>query len=342
MYLIERRKRHTLVKDTVPGSAFVTRLLAVLAAALLTLCAGNAIAQAAYVHNLNGAATASLGAAARPLKIGDILASGTTITTGARSAAILKFEDGQVIALGENSSFRIVDYRFNKQRVADSSAVFSLLRGGLRFISGMIGATNRNNFRLTAGAATIGIRGTSAAIVFDERAKRVVAAVMAGALEMATADGAVVVGAGNVSTYDPAQAPALTAPAPIQNATDAVKQSLAPLLASISLNNRPVVIQASADAAAAAAQARILAAQAAANPADQALQRAAQDAAKLAEEAVLRAIQAAQQAYQEGLKGGGVELDPEELPPPADAATQYQIQQLITPGGTPCSVASCN
>src|SRR5437899_9573951 len=160
----------------------MTRLFAVVVAALLALCAGSAFAQAAYVHAMTGTATAVTGTAQRALKTGDVLDSGTTVSTGARSSAVIKFEDGQVMVLAESSSFRIVDYSYNKQRVAQSNAVFSLLQGGLRFISGVIGSTNRNNFRMTAGTATIGIRGTDGTVTIDAVTQAVTVAVNAGAL----------------------------------------------------------------------------------------------------------------------------------------------------------------
>ena len=139
------------------------RLFAVLVSALLALCAGNAFAQAAYVHDMTGSVTATTGAVQRALKVGDLVESGTTVSTGERSGAVIKFEDGQVMALTERSSFRIVEYSYNKQRVSSSSAVFSLLQGGLRFISGVIGSTNRNSFRLHVGTATIASAAPTAA-----------------------------------------------------------------------------------------------------------------------------------------------------------------------------------
>ena len=105
----------------------MTRFVAAFVAALLALCAGGAFGQAAYVHDLTGSATATVGTVQRALKIGDLLESGTTVSTGAQSSAVIKFEDGQVMALAERTSFRIVDYRYNKQRVSQSSAVFTLL-----------------------------------------------------------------------------------------------------------------------------------------------------------------------------------------------------------------------
>ena len=281
----------------------MARLYAVLVSALLALCAGNAFAQAAYVHEMTGTATATTGSTQRALKVGDIIASGSTVSTGDKSSAIIKFEDGQVMALAERSSFRIVDYRYNKERVSQSSAVFNLLQGGLRFISGVIGATNRNNFRMTAGTATIGIRGTDGMVTYDSVTQAVVAAVNAGALEMSTPQGTQTIGVGAFSTVSAGQGP--TAPQPTTAATAAVQQALNNLSVRNVPINTPVVVAASAQAAAAQANAAQLAAQAAANPGNTALQTAAQDAAKQAADSLSTAVQAAQQAFDAAVKQGG-------------------------------------
>ncbi len=289
----------------------MTRLCAVLVSALLTLCAASAYAQVAYVHDMTGAATATVGTAQRALKIGDVLESGSTISTGEKSSAVVKFEDGQVMALTERTSFRIVDYRYNKQRVSQSSAIFSLLQGSLRFITGVVGSTNRNSFRMNVGTATIGIRGTDGSVTFDPVTQAVVAAVNAGALEMATPQGTQNIGLGNFASARPGEAPSL--PAPTAQATAAVRQTLNALAATQNLPvNTPVVIAASAAAAAAQAQARQLAAQAAAQPNNPVLQAAAQTAAQQAAQALAIAVQSAQDAYQAAVQAGAV--------PPAPAA----------------------
>lgn len=281
----------------------MTRWIALLTSALLALCAGNAFAQAAYVHGMTGSATATTGTTQRALKIGDTIESGSTISTGAQSTAVIKFEDGQVMALAERTSFRIVDYRYDKQRVSQSSAVFTLLQGGLRFISGVIGATNRNSFRMNVGTATIGIRGTDGTVTYDNVTQAINAAVSAGAVAMETPQGTQTIGVGTFSSFTPGQSP--SAPQPTAQATAAVQQTLNNLAVQGVPINTPVVVQTSAQAAAAQANAAQRAAQAAAQPGNAALQTAAQDAAKVAQDAVGTAIQAAQQAYDQAVKQGG-------------------------------------
>ena len=330
----------------------MTRLYAIIVSALLALCAGNAFAQAAYVHAMTGSATATLGATQRALKIGDVVESGTTVSTGDKSSAVIKFEDGQVMALSERTSFRIVDYRYNKQRVSQSSAVFSLLEGGLRFISGVIGSTNRNNFRMTAGTATIGIRGTDGTLTYDAVTQAVNAAVNAGALEMATPQGTRNIGLGNFASARPGEAPSL--PAPTAQATAAVQQTLNNLAATQNLPiNTPVVVAASAAAAAAQAQATQLAAQAAAQPNNPVLQAAAKTAADQAAQLLAIAVQSAQAAYQAALQAGAVAPAPAAPPPSGTTGTTDSSTTSTgtssTPtgssgaggGGSSCG-ASCN
>jgi hypothetical protein len=244
--------------------------------------------------------------------------TGTIVSTGDRSTAVIKFEDGQIMALAERSSFRIVEYRYVKQRVSASNAVFALLRGGLRFVSGVIGSTNRNSFRVNAGSATIGIRGTDGSLTYDPVTQAVVAAVSAGALAMDTPQGPQTIGVGQFSSFTPGQAP--TIPAPTAQATAAVQQVLSNLASQTMPINTPVVVAASARAAAAQANAKQLAAQAAAQPSNTGLQLAAQQAADQAQQALGAAITAAQDAYQSAIQGGAVPPAPP-APLPLDTDT---------------------
>ena len=312
----------------------MARLFAVLVSALLALCAGNAFAQAAYVHDMTGSATATVGTTQRALKIGDTIDAGSVISTGDRSSAVIKFEDGQVMALTERSSFRIVEYKYNKQRVSQSSAVFAMLQGGLRFISGVIGSTNRNSFRMTAGTATIGIRGTDGTVTYNSVTQAVIAAVNAGALAMETPQGTQNIGVGEFSSFTPGQSP--TVPQPTAAATAAVQTVLDNLAATQNLPiNTPVVVSASALAAAAQANARQLAAQAAAQPGNAALQTAAQDAAKQAQDSLSTAIQAAQDAYKAAIDAGAVTPAPGASPPPGTSGTTDTTTTTTGTSSTP-------
>lgn len=98
--------------------------------------------------------------AQRPLAKGSEINIGEAIHTAAGARAQIRFTDGGYVSLQPNSQFRIDDYRYENKTDGKEKGFFSLLRGGLRTITGAIGHVNRDNYRVTTSMATIGIRGT--------------------------------------------------------------------------------------------------------------------------------------------------------------------------------------
>jgi hypothetical protein len=84
--------------------------------------------------------------------------SGDTVTTDAKSEALIKMADDSSVVLRPNTQFQFTDYKFEK-KPTDSSFV-TLLRGTARMVTGLIGRRNAANVRVSAMTATIGIRGT--------------------------------------------------------------------------------------------------------------------------------------------------------------------------------------
>ncbi|GMU48110.1 MAG: hypothetical protein AMXMBFR31_03360 [Candidatus Desulfobacillus denitrificans] len=101
----------------------------------------------------------------RPLAKGAEIASGETIDTGSGRAQV-RFSDGAQVSLAPQTQFRIDDYRFSGQADGSEKGFFSLLKGGLRTITGLVGRTNRENYRVTTTVATIGIRGTEFSVIY--------------------------------------------------------------------------------------------------------------------------------------------------------------------------------
>jgi hypothetical protein len=95
-----------------------------------------------------------------PLVVGQRIESGARVETGEGSGAVLRFDDGQVIALTANTNYRVDDFRFNPHKPEEGSFVSTLFRGALRAITGLIGESNKKGFAMKTETATIGIRGT--------------------------------------------------------------------------------------------------------------------------------------------------------------------------------------
>lgn len=119
------------------------------------------MAATAVVQTASGDVKAAIGSAA-PVMItqNSTLENGMTVTTGDNSRVVMKFGDGQVIALNANTSFKIDQYHFEQANPKKNSMIFSLLKGAMRAVTGLIAKNNTNAFTLHTPVATIGIRGT--------------------------------------------------------------------------------------------------------------------------------------------------------------------------------------
>jgi hypothetical protein len=94
------------------------------------------------------------------LEINSPIYEGDRITTGKGSTAFIAMDDGAEIYLKEDSVVKISTYVITSGFDKDSSSVLDLIRGGLRKITGSIGASALSNYQVQTGLATIGIRGT--------------------------------------------------------------------------------------------------------------------------------------------------------------------------------------
>lgn len=123
-------------------------------------------AGAAKVDFAHGSVTAVGAAGARPLQKGGEIASGEAVVTGDGGRAQLRFTDGGMVSLQPGSEFKVDDYRFSGSAAGEEKGFFSLLRGGLRTITGLVGKGNRNAYKVTTSVATIGIRGTEFTLAY--------------------------------------------------------------------------------------------------------------------------------------------------------------------------------
>ena len=101
----------------------------------------------------------------RALAKGAEINPGETIDTGSGRAQV-RFSDGAQVSLQPQSQFRVDDYKFAGRVDGSETGFFSLLKGGMRTITGLIGSGNRQNYKVTTNVATIGIRGTEFVISY--------------------------------------------------------------------------------------------------------------------------------------------------------------------------------
>jgi hypothetical protein len=116
-------------------------MVRILLAGMLALALPLAASAAAVVESMKG----SVRAGETALTQGQRFTAPASISTGAGSQVTLKFDDGTQIVLNENSLLRMVDFRHTDTATQDR-AVFELLRGGARVVTGRIARDNPKQF----------------------------------------------------------------------------------------------------------------------------------------------------------------------------------------------------
>jgi hypothetical protein len=141
--------------------------ISIFVALLALLFTDMVLAAGAVATSITGTVSVQSGsAAARPLRQGDTVVQGDTVITAVGSSAVLRFDDGEITALTGNSRMQVTAYQYNATN--NSGNVFlSLLGGGMRAITGLIGRNQPNSVAYRAATATIGIRGTTVDVVTD-------------------------------------------------------------------------------------------------------------------------------------------------------------------------------
>jgi hypothetical protein len=86
---------------------------------------------------------------------------GDTLNTERDSYAQVRFSDGGQVTLRPNTQVKIDAYQFSEKEPQRDNFAMSLLKGGLRAVTGLVGKRgNLDAYRVTTTTATIGIRGT--------------------------------------------------------------------------------------------------------------------------------------------------------------------------------------
>jgi len=140
---------------TASRAARAIAVTTLLAGAQLALAAGTVthLSGTLYVKRADGAI--------RLLSERSRVTQGDELSTERSTYAQVKFDDGGQVTLRPNTRVKIDSFAFDKAEPKKDGFVMSLLKGGFRAITGLIGKrANRNAYRVTTSTATIGIRGT--------------------------------------------------------------------------------------------------------------------------------------------------------------------------------------
>lgn len=115
---------------------------------------------AATVQTVSGDVRVQAGGREDRVAVNQRIDPGASVITGETGQVMLRFDDGQQVALNSNTSFKVDEFRFDAAKPEQGSSLLSLVRGSLRYVTGLIGQRNRDKVALRTPNATIGIRGT--------------------------------------------------------------------------------------------------------------------------------------------------------------------------------------
>ena len=185
-------------------------------------------AAAGEVTHLSGAVVAQRpDGQSRILSVKSGVEEGDVVVTADNSFARVKFGDGTEAVLRPSTQVKIDAFKFEEQRPQADNVVLSLLKGGMRAVTGLLARRNPASFRVATPSATIGIRGTNFGLQFCNNdcgglggpkggppANGLHADVADGTISITTQAGALVVGVGQFAyVQSPGVLPVLVPPA---------------------------------------------------------------------------------------------------------------------------------
>lgn len=132
--------------------------------ALFGLIAGFAFAADPVATVTHSSGTVSVKRGSEPPKLlavkSDVF-EGDRIATQADTYTRLKFKDGSEVVLRPNTQMVVTSYAYREDKPESDNVLLSLIKGGLRSVTGLLGKRNKEKFGVATPTATIGIRGTN-------------------------------------------------------------------------------------------------------------------------------------------------------------------------------------
>lgn len=149
----------TKVAGSGPGA--VAAKAFVFAASLMSAALAWAGEVAGTVVNLSGPLMArKADGTVKALSLKSKVENGDTLVSEKDTYARIRFTDNSEITLKPNTQFKIENFSFDEGKPEKDAAVFNLVKGGLRAVTGTLGKRSNERFGLNTPTATIGIRGT--------------------------------------------------------------------------------------------------------------------------------------------------------------------------------------
>jgi len=156
------RRRLTAIERSGTGLRALAALASVLALGILSVPAPAIAAPAGEITHVSGAVMAQkANGQSKILTVKSSVDEGDVLATSDNAYARVKFTDGSEAVLRPATQVKIDQFNFEEQKPQSDGMVLSLLKGGMRAVTGLLGKRNPAAVRVATPSATIGIRGTT-------------------------------------------------------------------------------------------------------------------------------------------------------------------------------------
>ncbi len=136
-----------------------TILVSMACAALFALAGPGFAGESGIVKTLQGQVVIERGASKLEAKVGDAVQERDRVIVHSNSSVGISMKDETLLAMGPNSTMVIDRYAYDPV-TRQGNVETSVLKGTLRYVTGLIGKTNPKAVKVTTANATIGVRGT--------------------------------------------------------------------------------------------------------------------------------------------------------------------------------------
>ncbi len=116
-------------------------------------------ADAGIVKTVRGQATLERAAQRHEIKVGDAVQEKDRVIVSRDSSVGISMHDETLLSLGPNSTMVIGAFAYNPV-TREGQIETSILRGTLRYVTGLIGRANPAAIKVLTPTSTMGIRGT--------------------------------------------------------------------------------------------------------------------------------------------------------------------------------------
>jgi len=117
------------------------------------------------VTRLKGLVTVERGGQSEPGRKGYVLEAGDTIKTGSDGIVQWWMQDDSLFLLPTGSTMHIDEYEAPTKQSGFGKSFFSLIKGAMRSVTGLIAKDDPKSYRVATPVATMGVRGTDFKLV---------------------------------------------------------------------------------------------------------------------------------------------------------------------------------